>query len=92
MTFEQIKNDRLKFNLDKGEVESIETASAFQGTPNFYIINSQNDNNVTFSITSNLPYGDEKEKGTYKVTRVWLSSDNSETNLLSESSKEFEVR
>ncbi|AHH45362.1 hypothetical protein [Mesomycoplasma bovoculi] len=95
-TFEKIKNDRLAFTLDKGGLKIDELASEFpqSGHTSYYRNYYDEPNgNVSFEIISNRSYGsDPKEKGKYKVTKVWLSNDSSKTNLLDKESNTEDVK
>ncbi|AHH45365.1 hypothetical protein [Mesomycoplasma bovoculi] len=94
-TYDKIKNDRLKFVLEKGLREYIEQAAEVeQNHQTSYYLNylDEHNGNVSFEITSDQSYGGNDEKGTYKVTKVWLSKDPSETNLLKKDSKTVKVQ
>ncbi|AJQ45396.1 hypothetical protein JM47_02290 [Ureaplasma diversum] len=91
-----IKNDRLKFELDKGNGVFEEFASKInQGGHDAYYLNYLDEQNgfVSFAISSEQGYGtDPREKGTYKVTKVWLSSDTTKKNLLIGNSNTVDVK
>ncbi|AJQ45339.1 hypothetical protein JM47_01870 [Ureaplasma diversum] len=94
-TFSKIEAKRLKFTLNNGKGgEFVENAAGFGPTnKTIYYQNKkvESDGSVTFEISSDQKYGAENEKGTWKVTQVWLSDDTTETNLLTKQSDELTI-
>ncbi|KEZ23503.1 GA module-containing protein [Ureaplasma diversum] len=93
-TYDKLKDKRLMFNLDKiGGNEGIEFATRFKVGENaftFHKFIKNEGSNVIFQISSDQAYGAENEKGKYRVTKIWLENDVTETNLLKTPSNEVD--